>query len=608
MGFRPLRPPLTPLSDEYGFKPLPDQPPRSLYLSAESNMTTNDTTATATSSDFRPPRGWLRFDVLLASLAINILALALPVVILQVYDRIIPNQAWATFSLLLGAMLVVIALDTLLKILRSMILSREAARFDHRNSLAAMRQILDADSSAFRRQPPGFYLDRLHALEQAQEFYSGQSQLLAIDFPFVILYLGLIHLIAGPLMLIPLTLLFLFLIASLTSGAQLHRALQGKSETEDRRRNFLIEVLRGIHTVKAMAMEPFMMRRNERLQEQSALSIHRLSRINAIAQGIGATFSQMASVGFVGIGALFVIDGQLSIGALAAGTMLSSRVLQPGLRAMNLWIQFQSIRLATSRARELFALPAELGGNYIPENGIHGRIEIRDLSFRHPGQESPQLAHVDLTIEAGESIAISGENGVGKSTTIDLLSAYLTPDDGEILLDGHPLQDYDLEYLRARVGIVPQKGTLFEGSILENMTLFRDGEAVDQALELASRLGLNGIIAQLPNGLDTRIGGAAVDTLSDGVRQQIVLIRSLIGNPSLVLFDDANANFDIRNDNHLLRLLTEMKGEKTLVIVSHRPSFIRLCDRHVTLAEGRFHETTPRALAFPKPRAVRHGG
>ena len=568
-------------------------------------MTKNDTTAP---SDFRPPRGWLRFDVLLASLAVNILALALPVVILQVYDRIIPNQAWATFSLLLGAMIVVVMLDALLKILRSMILSREAAHFDHHNSLAAMRRILDADSTAFRQHPPGYYLDRLHALEQAQEFYSGQSQLLAIDFPFVVLYLGLIHLIAGPLMLIPLTLLALFLIASLTSGAQLHRALQGKSETEDRRRNFLIEVLRGIHTVKAMAMEPFMMRRNERLQKQSALSIHRLSRINAVAQGIGAAFSQMASVSFVGIGALFVIDGRLSIGALAAGTMLSSRVLQPGLRAMNLWIQFQSIRLATRRARDLFALPAEHSGDYIPNAGIQGHLELRDLSFRHPTQEKPQLDHVDLIIEAGESIAISGENGVGKSTTIDLLAAYLTPDSGDILLDGHPLQDYDLEYLRARIGIVPQKGTLFEGSILENITLFRDGDAVDQALDLASRLGLNDIIAQLPNGLDTRIGGAAVDTLSDGVRQQIVLIRSLIGNPSLILFDDANANFDIRNDKHLLKLLTEMKGKKTLVIVSHRPSFIRLCDRHVTLADGRFHESIPHALAFPEPKAGHHGG
>ncbi len=556
---------------------------------------------------FRPPRAWRRGDVLLASLAINLLALALPVVILQVYDRIVPNQAWETFSLLLAAMIVVVALDVALKLMRSAILAREAARFEHRNALEAMTRILEADAMAFRSHPSGYYLDRMRAMEQAQEFYSGQSQLLAIDFPFVVLYLALVFVIAGPLAWVPLLLLGLFLGVSLISARRLHRALEEKSRMEDRRQNFLIEILRGIHTVKAMAMEPFMMRRNERLQEQSASGIHELSRINAIAQGIGATFSQMASAAFVAIGALFVIEGQLSIGALAAGTMLSTRVLRPGLRAMNLWIQFQSVRLATRHADELLRLPREVGGRYAPQDDIEGEIELREVYFRYPGQQRDLLDRVSLHIDAGEAIAISGDNGAGKSTTIDLLSAYLTPDRGEILLDGRRLQDYDPAVLRSQVGIVPQRGILFEGTILENMTLFREGTAVDEALDLARRLGLGELIAMLPDGLDTRVGGAAVDTLPDGVRQQIVLIRSLIGGPRVILFDDANANFDIRNDSRLLRLFTEMKGERTMIIVSHRPSFQRLCDRHFELRDGRLHEYRAASPIHPNPLKVADG-
>lgn len=544
------------------------------------------------SGSFKTPSTWRKPSVLLASLGINLFALALPMVILQVYDRIIPNQAEETFILLLAGMMVVVVLDTILKIFRSLILSWEGARFDHRESLKAMSRILDSETLAFEENSTGFYLDKMHALEQIQEFHSGQSILLMLDFPFVVVFIFLIWVIAGPLIFIPITLLLLFLVVSVITGRHLHEALVTRSTMEDRRQNFLIETLQGIHTIKSMAMESFMLRRYEKLQAQSAGSVFELSKINSVAQGIGATFSQLSAVSFVTIGSFYVIDGILTIGALAAGTMLSSRVLQPGLRAMGLWIQFQSIRLAHKKIAEIYALAQEKTGSFRSDDGIRGKIELRDVSFKYPTQEQDLLSGVSLTINPGDSISITGNNGAGKSTLINLLSGFLHPTQGQVLLDDKDICDFDLEYLRTQIGIVPQLGNLFEGTILENMTLYREGGIIDHALDLSQKLGLEEIISRLPNGLDTQVGGAAVDTLSEGVRQKIIMVRSLAGNPPIVLFDDANANFDIKNDKKLQNVIEDMLGKYTIVIISHRPSFLRLCERQFLLEDGQLAEIT----------------
>ncbi len=539
-------------------------------------------------SAFTLPKTWRRPEIIISSLLINILALALPVVILQVYDRIIPNQAIDTYLVLIIGMLVVILADCFLKIWRSMILSWESAKFDHQVSLDAMDKILHTRTQDFETKPAGYYIDKIYALEKIQEFYSGQSILLLMDFPFALLFLVLVGLIAGPLILIPLVLLFIFLFVSITTGRKLHQALVLRSTMEDRRQNFIIEILQGIHTVKSMAMEPFMLRRYEKLQLQSAESIYELSRLNSVVQGIGATFSQLAVISFVGIGSIYVVNGELTIGGLAAGTMLTSRVLQPGLKAMNIWIQFQSVRLALAKVNELFSLKKEVSGDLKAEDKLKGTIELQQVSFKYPEQDTNVIDNLSLTIKQGESIGISGNNGVGKSTLLSLLSGFLEANSGSIKLDGFPLENYNAEFLRSQIAIVPQHGVLVEGTILENMTLYREDEATEDAIELSRMLGLDKIVSRLPNGLDTFIGGAAMDNLPEGVKQSIIMVRSMIGHPQIILFDDANANFDVKNDKRLVEVIKLMQQQKrTIVIVSHRPSFLRLCDRQFILENGK---------------------
>ena len=537
----------------------------------------------------RTPNAWRRLDVLAASLTLNLLALALPMSILQVYDRIIPNSAGSTFQVLLSVLVVVALLEFGLRVMRSVIMSWHAAGYDHAEGIKAIDRLMHADSLSVDMRSQGYFLDRVRALDKIQEFYSGQAMLLVMDFPFVVVFLAVIFVIAGKLVLVPLCLLLLFLLVAVYAGSRLHRAIEERSMMEERRQNFLIEILQGIHTIKSMAMEAFMLRRYERLQGQSADSVYKLARINSVVEGVGASFAQLAVVSFVSTGAFFVIDDKLSIGALAAGTMLSGRVLQPGIRAMGVWSQFQTVRLAREKVRELFEFPQEKSGNFAVGAALQGHYELDSVSFNYPGTNRPLLRDVNLKIKPGEAIAITGNNGSGKSTLLRLMAGFLKPDSGHIKLDHRHLLDYKMADLRSEIAVMPQQGVLFEGTILENMTLYREGAAVQQAIELARILGLDEIVSRLPEGLDTKIAGAAMDNLPEGVKQKIIIIRSLVGDPHVILFDDANANLDLRNDQHLLRLIKRFKGSRTLVIVTHRPSYMNLCDRRFELDGGRLH-------------------
>lgn len=534
----------------------------------------------------RLPHNWRRMDVLLASLCINILGLALPIVILQIYDRVIPEQAIETFIFLIIGLSGAIVLDGVMRVLRTFILAWTGAKFEHREGGRALMSILQGDTMQFESRSPGTYLEKIKNLEQIREFYSGQAMITLLDLPFVAVFLWLIWFIAGSMVLIPIALLGLYSVASLIAANKLQHALQRRSDIDERRQNFIIEALRGIHTVKASAIESPMLRRYERLQGQSAQCINDIAQINSINQGLASILAHVGTISFVGIGSVFVVANDMTLGALAAGTMLTGRTIQPILRAMGLWHQFQSVRIAHEQVNEVFSLPSEAAYSCEEVPDEWGLLELENIHFRYPGKEADLLCGVSLTIKPGETIGITGVNGAGKSTLLSIMLGMLMPSKGRMMIDSHDVHNIPPKLLRARIGHVPQKGVMYEGTILENLTLFREGEAIDNAIDLATKMGLTEIIARLPDGLDTHIGGTAVDTLPEGVRQKIIIIRALVTNPDILLFDDANASFDLINDNRLLEMIRSFKGDVTMVIVSHRPSFLRICDRCYELRDG----------------------
>ena len=537
------------------------------------------------------PNHWRRADVLLASLVLNITSLALPLVILQVYDRILPNQALDTFALMVSALVFAAVIEVFLRIARSTILAWKGAQYEHATTMELLDHVLHADLVKFESKSIGRHLDKIDAVKQIREFYSGQTILMLVDLPFVLVFLSLIWVFSQELVFVPLTVMAVFAMVSYVMGKKLKQTLNDKSDASERKQNFLIEVLQGMHIVKSMALEAPIMRRLERLQGNSANSIYELSNINSVIQSVGATFSQVVMMCFVGIGSIYVVKGELTVGALAAGTMLSGRVMQPALKAMGLWTQLQGISIAKEKIRELENIPLEAIDDQADKVQIKGDIEFQNVHFKHEASDQELIKGVTLKIKQGESVGITGSNGSGKSTLIELLMGFMSPTDGVIKIDGVDISSHDRSSMRAQIGYMPQHGVIFDGTILDNMTMFREGPAVDRAIEIANKIGLTEVVMRLPEGLDTKVSGANYDSLPVGVRQQIILVRSLVGcmsfgEPKIILFDDADSSLDVKHDRMLVSLLNELKQKYTMIIISHRPSILRLCDYNYLLDDG----------------------
>lgn len=532
-----------------------------------------------------------RAELIAASSAINILALALPIAILQVYDRVIPNNSNGTLAIFVIALGIVLTLDMVLSLGRAYVSNWTAARVQHKMACDAVDHIFKSDLRAFDASPPGVHIQRLRAIDSVKSHFAGQSLLLLVDFPFALLFFLLIGLIAGSLAVVPILVLIVLGVTGEIAGRRVSAALELRKQTDDRRYNFIIEVLKAIHTIKGLGMEAMMIRRYERLQASSAEASYLFADANTWSRNTGQVFSQLTSIAVGAYGSTMVIDGDLSIGALAACTLLAGRSAQPMMRALATWTQFQNARVTRNQVDDLMDLPLESKPDAPALHRIAGNVVLKDVTFSYTGQEQALFQRVNLHFDAGETIAVSGPNGSGKSTLLGLIMGLHVPSAGQVLMDGQNIWEHDAVSLRSQVVYLPQQPVLFQGTLMDNLTMFRGDAYIDDALIMAEKLGLHEAVGRMPRGYETRVEHAANDGLPGGVRQRIALIRALtlIEDPKLILFDEANTFLDQESDVRLLELLGHYRGKCTMVIVSHRPSFLALADTRYVIRDHGVH-------------------
>lgn len=524
-------------------------------------------------------------ELIVISLFMNVLSLALPLVLLQVYDRILPNAALSTLSLLVLGIGIALVLESLLKLGRSYVTGWVSARFEYLTGVAALRRLLDASLKDYERTGSGVHLERLGALNTVKDFYAGQALLSLLDLPFVVVYLGIIWLLGGWLVLVPLGLLVAFATSAMIQGHRLRHAIRQRMDYDDRRVNFIIEILKGTHTLKAMAMEAQMMRRYERLQETCGRGNQAVTLASSMALGLGTFFNQATMIATVGAGSVIVVAQDMTVGGLAACTLLSGRSLQPIQRALGVWTRFQTIQLARQRLHQVFQLPPECAPGLPEPTNVRGELALEGAAFAFAEDGPEILRDLTLRVAPGACVGISGGNGSGKTTLLAIMSGALKPTRGAVTLDGVSLQAYDQRKLKRHIAYLPQQGELFRGTILENITMF-DPALAEDAIAQAEALGLGPLIAAMPLGYDTTVGDGAGETLPRGIRQRIAVARALLSRPQVVLFDEANTAMDGRGDAALRAGLEALKGERTMILVTHRPSLLKLADRVYDLEDG----------------------
>lgn len=527
----------------------------------------------------------MRPDILVASFFLNALSLALPMVLLQVYDRIIPNVALQTLSFLIIGLIVVLIIDVLLRTARSYLSGWVGAKYEHDMGFHAVEKLLRADLQELEKVSPGVHLDRLSSIDSVRDFYSSQAGLAMVDLPFVLMFLGLLGYIGGTLLIVPVILLIIVSMVAFVLGVRLKEALHNDVLWEDRRYSFIIQVLSGIHSIKSMAMENLMGRRYEKLLENCSKATYEVIFLSGLSQNIGNIFSQVTMVSVAAIGSVLVINNQMTVGALAASVLLAGRTVQPLLRSLGIWTRFQHIQIANDKLHVVNKMENERPENTSDLKKIE-TIEMKDFCFRYEENDPLILNNINLKLNFGDVIGIKGGNGSGKSTLLWALMGGLKPISGEILINGEKPDNFSTDSLRKDIAYLPQKPVMFSGTILDNLTMFKGDEYIDDALKIADMLDLNKILARMPDGYETIIGDGAQGEIPTGIAQRITIARSLACQPNVILFDEANSGLDSQSDNDLQKLIGRLKGTATIVLVSYRPSLLKLADRQYNLENG----------------------
>lgn len=543
-------------------------------------------------SDNQPHKKEMKFPLIsigISSILINILSLALPIALIQTYDRIIPNKSYETLYVLGVIVIVSLILEIFLKLIRSYILEWSAAVYEHKTYCAAMEHISKADPIAIDKAGIGSILVWLDKIPRLREFYGYQPVfLLVIDFPFMLIYLALICYLGGWLVIPLILIISIYLLLIWHESGSMYDTVVKFYATIKFRNNFLIEVLKGIHTIKSFGSESFFMRRYDRLNDSLWKYSHFLSTKMGIVFNETIALSQLIIVAAATTGAILFLHGNLALGAFSACILLSYRLVYPIQRSITFIQKMNDILFYQASVDNIFKIPLMSSENKIIEK-INGKIEIKNIFLKFPHSETPLFEEMSLIINPNTCISISSDLHEGQTTLLNLISGILKPDSGEVLIDGIESHDISRDQYNDVFSYLTTNGEIFQGTIRENLTFF--GAYSDQkAEEVAHHLGVDSVTQYLPLGYETQLLDNAADLISPGMKQRISIARSLASNAKIILLDHSDSTLDLEGIEYLINYIKILKKNKTIILLSNDDTILKLADFHYKILNKKIVE------------------
>lgn len=526
-------------------------------------------------------------DVLVAAFFINLFALAVPIFMMNVYDRVVPNAAFDTLWVLSTGVVLVLVADMVLKSMRGHFLDLASRRVDVDLSAKIMERTLGMRLE-HRPASVGSFAVNLRSFETLRDFITSTTIATIIDLPFSVLFLAVIAWIAWPLLVPVLLGVVAILVYALVARKKLQRLTETTYQAGAQRNATLIESLAGMDTLKALGAESVMQRKWEDTTRFLAgvgvelrLATLSVTHFTMFAQ-------QLVTVGVIVVGVFLISEGQLTMGGLIAGSMLSRRSMQPFGQVAGLITQAHNARMALDTLDGLFETPTERreGGAFVSRDNFRGDVTFKNVSFAYPGSETASVLGVSFSVKAGEHVAIVGRVGSGKSTLTKLAMGLYEPTEGAVLIDGIDLRQLDPGEYRKSVGYVPQDVTLFHGTLRENMTLAHRGVEDEALVRAAERSALIDFVNRHPRGFDMPISERG-DSVSGGQRRCIALARGLVHTPGILFFDEPTGSMDNTTEATIKKELTDYLPGRTLLLVTHRNSLLELVDRIIVVDGGR---------------------
>lgn len=528
------------------------------------------------------------FQMLALTLLLDLLALAVPLFTMTVFDKVIGLESPRFLAALSLGIAFLMAVDLGLRLVRARLLAYVGGRIDNIVAAATLRQVLSLPSAYIETVPIGAQVARLTELESLREFFTGPLAGVVLELPFIAIFLLVIAAIAGPVVLVPLSFVGFFWLAALLIVPPLRRRTGETSNCRAERHSFLVEMLTNMRTIKLLGAEDIWRRRYRKLSAEAATAQRSAAGLGFLLQTVSQVLMLAAGVGTLAIGTLMVLGQTMTVGALIATMALVWRVLSPLNLGLISLVRLEQIKLSLKRINQLMRLKPEVDASksQTMARGFAGRITFNRVAMRYRPDSEPAVFGIGFDIMPGEVIAIVGANGSGKSTILKLVAGLYHQQVGTIAIDGIDTRQLDPVELRQAVAYVPQQCELFHGTIAQNLRLAQP-TASDEAIERAcARAGVLAEIEALSDGFRTRIGDQRLQQLPAGFLQRLSLARAYLKETRIMLFDEPAQGLDEAGDAAFMARLAAIKGSCTMLLVTHRPSHMRLADRVLLLDGG----------------------
>ena len=541
------------------------------------------------------------WPVLLAALVVNLLALAVPLFTMNVYDRVIPNKAIPTLWVLAIGVMLALALDFILRLARSQLIDEIGRRLDAKYSQKLFEKVMNLPM-AERQGSTGAFAKRVSEYEGVRDFFASTSVVLIVDIAFLAIFLVLIAVLAGPLVFVPIV----GIVVMLTAGFSLQRRMAGAAldaqADSSLQHSVLVESISGIETLKAARAEGQMLGRWRRYAAMSAATQEKMRRLTSVAVNLASICQQVISVGLV-IGGFYLFNqGAITMGAIIAIVMLAGRAMSPiGQFAFLVTRARQSMTTLASLQRMMEATDERqvAARSIVPEIRI-GQIDLKGTCFRYPAASVDSLSDFNLSIKPGERIAIIGRVASGKSTLGRLLCGLYAPTDGEMLVDGLDSRQYHPHQLRDEFRYVGQDAELFSGTVRDNLMLGAAKADDQQLVDAVMRSGADIFLSRDAAGFDRPVGERG-SLLSGGQRSLLVLARALVSPSKMLFLDEPTGAMDTQTEAYFIeRLRTALAPDQTLIVSTHRHNMLSICDRLIVIDAGRVIADGPRDAVMAK--------
>jgi len=526
-------------------------------------------------------------EVFVASFFLQLFALATPLIFQVVIDKVLVHRSMTTLDLLIIAFSAIAIFETILGALRTYVFAHTTNRIDVELGARLFRHLLALPIAYFQARRVGDSVARVRELENIRNFLTGSALTLVIDLFFTIVFIAVMFVYSGLLTWIIIASFPFYIAVSAVATPIFRQRLDEKFKRGAENQAFLVESVTGVETLKSMAVEPQMQRRWEEQLAGYVTASFRVTNLgNVASQGVQLV-SKLTTALTLYFGARLVIEGSLSVGELVAFNMLSGRVSQPVLRLAQIWQDFHQARLSVARLGDILNTPAEQTYNASRSTlpAVIGSVRFEHVTFRYRVDGSEVLHDIDFDVPAGQIVGIVGPSGSGKSTVAKLVQRLYVPESGKVLVDGIDLAVVDPAWLRRQIGVVLQENVLFNASVRANIALADPAMSMERVIAAATLAGAHDFILELPEGYDTIVGERG-SSLSGGQRQRIAIARALVGNPRILIFDEATSSLDYESEQTIQNNMRRIVEGRTALIIAHRLSTVRRANRIITIERG----------------------